>query len=1168
MHNMQNSLKSLVKKLLTAGVALALVLQPMVVAADEVSDAWLQLINSGAASGTSSSTLAYAQVSNVSASKWKIVPPEVTTISYTLSAYAANLKVTVKSNNGAVLATLYDSFQNAGTKQVYWGGTYPNGVVFPVGSVKVEVRATSNLGEVSTVSTPIYIVPVGNASPVITNATANPSAFSSGGSSLIAFSVNTTSLVKMSIMPVGYTSSTPIIYEQETSFLSSGSSSFTWDGRDKNGAFVSSGDYLAVLVAANDKGYIIQNVPVRFGAAVGGGSVMTVKPNLTIFDLAPNPFNSVTQNLTVKFNMDAQADLTLIVKNQQGGTVFTQTRPSSLSKAGFNELQWNGQVFSAADAGTNSIYAKNGIYTVQVASQNSAGSANDVRTFEVIGNPSTTTVIAQPGYLSNVTFSSSPFYVVNTNATIGFNLSAASNVSFAIFDAQGMEVYSSVGFAKSAGQNYITYNGSNSKTGTLLQTGTYTYYLYSYDTNKNLIDSKSGTFQAVNTGTTQVQNPMLSGVSFSPSPFNPNMQNATIGFTLSVGGNVNYQIFNAQGTEVYTSSQVVKSAGINSLVYPGYKNTGGYLDTGSYTYRVTSYTTSGAVADSSTGSFQVSVASSDKTPFITTQSFSPANIDLAANTNATIAFVLQNPGYITFTVQDSSNNTVYTMPSTSGNVYSANQTHTLTYAAVRDNGTKLSVGNYSYTLRATATDGSGKFDTKTGSFSVINNYQVVGDVITSYSFSPSSFDPSTTSATVAFNLQTPVFVVFRVEDANLATRYEKSLFFGSGNNSFFYNGRDNNGNMLPSGTYTYKLLVFKSNGAFEAKQGTFSLTTSGGGSSGSVPAILSSYATPDPYNPYGGPLTVNYTVSTSSYVTALLLQDNNIVKTLKINQLENGNKSVAWDGKLMSGDLAPAGNYKFRVSAYNSFGQSNIAEGSFKLTYSASGQTSACAGFVDVPSSSPYCAAIEEMKKLGVFSGYSDGSFRPTNAINRAETVKVILLALKYNVPTTGWWFDSAGFKDVKSTEWFTPYLAAARLYGIINGYPDNTFRAANTVNRVEMLKIFIEAANIGSKYIKCEKPYKENTGAKWYTKYACIASQYSLVDSDDGNLLPGKEMTRGDVAVMIYRAQILGLLGKLPPRSQIDFTKLPALSAIPMNPLYPGYPAGYNPPPAFLPNY
>jgi hypothetical protein len=184
--------------------------------------------------------------------------------------------------------------------------------------------------------------------------------------------------------------------------------------------------------------------------------------------------------------------------------------------------------------------------------------------------------------------------------------------------------------------------------------------------------------------------------------------------------------------------------------------------------------------------------------------------------------------------------------------------------------------------------------------------------------------------------------------------------------------------------------------------------------------------------------------------------------------------------------------------------------------------------------------------------------------------VKVIHLALKYNVPTTGWWFDSAGFKDVNSTAWYTPYLAAARLYGVINGYPDNTFRADNTVNRAEMLKIFIEAANIGSKYIKCEKPYKENVSGKWFGKYACIASQYSLVDSVEGYFMPAKEMTRGDVAVMIYRAQLVGLLSKLPPRSQIDFSKLPTLSSIPMNPLYPGYPAGYNPPlpPAFLPKY
>jgi|GEM_PF-6834212 len=1162
--HMQNSVSSLAKKLLVSVLSAALVLQPVMVSADEVSDAWLQLINSGTAAGTSSSTLAYPQVSSIMLSKWKLVPPDVTKITYTLAAYASNLKVSVKDKNGLTQVSLYDSFQNAGTQELYWGGTTPNGVPLPQGSYVVEVKATSNLGEVSTGKANVLIVPVASQSPVITSATANPSAFSSGSLSTISFAVNAPSVVKMSIVPVGYNASTEPVAEQDFVFASAGATSFTWDGRNKSGNYVSSGDYLAVLLAANDKGHTIHNISVRFGASTFGGSSIAVKPNLTIFEVSPNPFNSVNENLTVKLNLDAPADLTLSVKNQQGETVFTQ-KSNAQKPAGYNTFTWNGNVVSNSYAGSNSLYVKNGIYTVQVVAENTSGTGVDMRTIEVVGNPPVTQN-TQPttGLLSNVSFSPNPFNVVNDTAVISFWLSSSSTVSYNIFNNLGQEVFASTGMSKSSGLNSVTYSGFNNKSGGYLQPGTYTYTLYSYDANKNLYDQKSGTFQAVNTMT---QQPLLSNVSLLYGTFYVQTQNQVFSYTLSSTGDVLLTVRNNQGSIVYSSGSQYfnQSAGQKSITYNGRDNSGALLQTGTYTFTLNSYPVGNSQpSDAKTGVFDVvNTGFVSQNPMLSDVSFTPNTFN-PAKENASVGFNLSQSGNVNFQILKNGN-TVYTSSQMSR---PAGQNY-ITYTGYDNSGSFLSSGAYSYRVMSYTSSGN-VADSYTGSFQVQQTASDPSQYINSYSFSPQTFDPQTTSATVSFNLASPIFVIFRAEDMNGNVRFEKSQFFGSGNNSFTYNGRDNNGNVLPSGAYTYKLLVFKSNGSLETRQGTFSLTTSTVNPGGNAPFIISSSVTPDPYSPYSGPLTVSYNVTASAYVTVLILQDNNIVATLKLNQQEVGSRTAAWDGKLMNGELAPVGNYKFRVSAYNAFGQSNIAEGSFKLSYTGGNQTSVCAGFADVPASAPYCAAIQEMKKLGVFKGYDDGTFRPTTPINRAETVKVILLALKYNVPTTGWWFDSAGFKDVNSTAWYTPYLAAARLYGVINGYPDNTFRADNTVNRAEMLKIFIEAANIGSKYIKCEKPYKENVSGKWFGKYACIASQYSLVDSVEGYFMPAKEMTRGDVAVMIYRAQLVGLLSKLPPRSQIDFSKLPTLSSIPMNPLYPGYPAGYNPPlpPAFLPKY
>ena len=57
--------------------------------------------------------------------------------------------------------------------------------------------------------------------------------------------------------------------------------------------------------------------------------------------------------------------------------------------------------------------------------------------------------------------------------------------------------------------------------------------------------------------------------------------------------------------------------------------------------------------------------------------------------------------------------------------------------------------------------------------------------------------------------------------------------------------------------------------------------------------------------------------------------------------------------------------------------------------------------FSDLPSASPFAAAIETAAKLGILSGDTDaqgkpkGSVRPNDLINRAEVVKIVVLAMQ-----------------------------------------------------------------------------------------------------------------------------------------------------------------------------
>lgn len=1280
--------RRLATKILSSLVALTLILQPMAAGATAVSDSWLQMINGSPAATAATAVPVYPSVTNVSSSKWKVTAPDTTTVSYTLAAYATNLQVNVYANNTTYpAATLYNAFQNPGTFTANWN--VPSGTA--VGTYKVEVKATNALGVVAVGSTKVYVVPSASKVAALTNMSVAPSVFSQGQSTVVSFTTDVASLVTVNVMPVGYdTATTEPIFSQDVLMpASSSTQSVTWYGTSKNGSYVTPADYVVLIAALNSQGgTFAPDKSVRFGGAQTY-TPAAVNAGVSIFSVTPSPFDSVQQSLAVKYNLDAQATISIAVKNQNGTTVFTDTTSASATQVGFNQYNYNGSVTIAADQGQTAPYAKNGQYTVSLTATNSAGTSTDSRSFTVINNPVAQVIVVQAsttisgttftpnpfnvqtqnatvnytlsgnafaefnvysngglvystgkitkyagtnatvyaGYnqsgsllaagtytydvrlydlstgafttqspvgsfqvtnyvapqppviptISNTTFTPYTFHVKTENATVNYTLSGSAFAEFNVYNSNGANVYTTGKVSKSAGSNATVYTGYN-QNGSLLPSGYYTYDVRLYDASGVFMtQSPNGSFQVVNDPTPTPASAYFSSVSFTPNPFNVKTQNATVSFNLGASGSVRLNVFASTGVQVYAGSATNMSAGANSIVYQGFNNSNVLLPTGSYSYQLLSYSaTTGTQVDTATGSFQavndpIVVPPTDTTPYFQSVNFTPSTFDVL-NTNAGMSFSLLNNGYIAFRVEDLNGNVVYNMSGLGGITYVPNMTHTLTYTGVNNSGTKLSSGTYKYVITSTATTGSGS-DMKSNYFTVVNNSVVAPsyDQISSYNFTPSSFDPRYGSATASFTLVDPVFVVFRVEDSSGNTRYEKSVFFSRGYNSFLYDGRDSAGNVLTNGTYIYKFIVFKANGTLEAKQGNFSIT----GQTvtppvNNAPVISGQSVTPNPYNPDQGPLRLNYSLSTQAYTTVTILKDNNIVKTVKVNQLENGGaNSAVWDGrfpdsKFTAGVSATPGSYVIRIAAYNSFGSAQTVDTSFVVSTAAQ---ATCGGFKDVPLSSAYCSAIEEMKRLGVFSGYDDGTFRPGTPINRAETVKVIMIALKYNVPTSGWWFDSAGFNDVNSAAWYTPYLAAARIYGVINGYPDNSFKPANTVNRAEMLKIFLEGASIGKSYVKCDKPYKDNTAGKWFTGYACIAKQYSLVDSVNGQFAGAKLMTRGDVAIMIYRAQILGLLNNLPPKKQVV---LPQLSSYASGAFNPSQIQGtvVFPPPSFIPKY
>jgi hypothetical protein len=91
--------------------------------------------------------------------------------------------------------------------------------------------------------------------------------------------------------------------------------------------------------------------------------------------------------------------------------------------------------------------------------------------------------------------------------------------------------------------------------------------------------------------------------------------------------------------------------------------------------------------------------------------------------------------------------------------------------------------------------------------------------------------------------------------------------------------------------------------------------------------------------------------------------------------------------------------------------------------------------------------------KHNIIEGYDDGTFRPDDPVNRAEALKILLLATGVT-PLEDEDTTEREFSDVPSDSWFSPYIERAVALDFIEGYEDGTFRPGQSITRAEASKL------------------------------------------------------------------------------------------------------------------
>jgi CSLREA domain-containing protein len=90
--------------------------------------------------------------------------------------------------------------------------------------------------------------------------------------------------------------------------------------------------------------------------------------------------------------------------------------------------------------------------------------------------------------------------------------------------------------------------------------------------------------------------------------------------------------------------------------------------------------------------------------------------------------------------------------------------------------------------------------------------------------------------------------------------------------------------------------------------------------------------------------------------------------------------------------------------------------------------------------------------------GYTDGTFLPDAAVNRAEALKILLYAASLSEETSE--YDEV-FIDVKSEDWFAGLVAYGVQENLVEGYSyDSRFRPANQLSRAEASVLIMRIKN------------------------------------------------------------------------------------------------------------
>lgn len=170
---------------------------------------------------------------------------------------------------------------------------------------------------------------------------------------------------------------------------------------------------------------------------------------------------------------------------------------------------------------------------------------------------------------------------------------------------------------------------------------------------------------------------------------------------------------------------------------------------------------------------------------------------------------------------------------------------------------------------------------------------------------------------------------------------------------------------------------------------------------------------------------------------------------------------------------------------------------------------------------------IREASGLGLVNGYADGTFRPSNAVTRAEFTAMLVRALAPVVAettTSAVPIEDAGFADQASIrDWAQEPIAQAKELGWIKGDQSGNFRPNARITRAEMAVMLYRALTLkgGSSESVTAKFTDESLIPVWAREaVVALVSVGVLQGRADGKFDPTSDATRAETVRVIMASR------------------------------------------------